>query len=209
MNATAYSLTPDRNHSGLVNFQSITKEETKYFTSVGTVMNLIGGLITSKPATMKTGLVSSTWIDSQKQKHKDELAGETGVDFVSTNDLLTSMYFRTIKADVGLMVINFRNRIDGLTSDLAGNYENMIGYQPPDYSAPHLIRKSLSNYRRSVTISEPLCPGFIRRTRASIGIITNWANVYHHIEFTDAAHIVHTPLFRPAKFPLHICACSI
>ena len=37
------------------------------------------------------------------------------------------MLTKNLQADVGLMVINFRNRIDGLTSDLAGNYENMIG----------------------------------------------------------------------------------
>ena len=40
--------------------------------------------------------------------------------FLSTNDILTSSYMCASNCDVGLMAINYRKRLEGLTDDLAG-----------------------------------------------------------------------------------------
>ena len=37
------------------------------------------------------------------------------VQFISTNDLLTSWLFTLVKCDVGMMAVNFRNRINDIT----------------------------------------------------------------------------------------------
>ncbi|CAE7607940.1 unnamed protein product, partial [Symbiodinium microadriaticum] len=39
--------------------------------------------------------------------------------FISTNDILTSSYLRAADCDLGLMAINYRNRIEGLTDRMA------------------------------------------------------------------------------------------
>ena len=45
------------------------------------------------------------------------------IPYVSTNDIITSWFFRTRNHDYGMMLVNFRNRICGLTDTDAGNYE--------------------------------------------------------------------------------------
>jgi hypothetical protein len=70
--------------------------------------------------------------------------------YLSTNDLLTSWFFRLCQCDYGLMTINFRNRLSrtSLESNMAGNYSDRIIYRPVDYAQPSLIRLSLGSYRR-------------------------------------------------------------
>ena len=47
---------------------------------------------------------------------------EEGVAFVSTNDILTSSFAKSIRARICMMAINFRNRIQSLVDGDAGNY---------------------------------------------------------------------------------------
>ena len=109
-----------------------------------------------------------------------------------------------MRADFAVMAINFRGRIEGLHNDLAGNYENVIGYTPADYEHPYLIRKSLDKYKRAVTPDTPMCAGFFKRRKATFGLITNWANLYQHLEFENCVHVLHSPLMRPEKIPMHV-----
>ena len=121
-------------------------------------------------------MISKAWVSDQKDLWSAELKNHTqesktddtdrrpsGIPtmetFVSTNDLLTSCYFRFTDTDVGFMSVNFRNRIPGLTDDYAGNYEGGLAYQRGDYESPALIRSSLSTLHRSIT-DGPLLPGF-------------------------------------------------
>ena len=102
------------------------------------------------------------WLFSVKQRSlffdidlaaiAEEKKNTHGLPFVSTNDILTSWFLRASGADIGMMSINFRNRVKTLTDDMAGNYESGILYRPPDYENASMIRKSLANYHRA---SEP------------------------------------------------------
>jgi hypothetical protein len=49
-------------------------------------------------------------------------------DFISTNDCLFSWGVRTLDAELSMMVVDFRDRIPGIGSSLAGNYENCLIY---------------------------------------------------------------------------------
>ena len=51
-------------------------------------------------------------IEIQKKQEKKSLKK---VQFISTNDLLTSWLFTLVKCDVGMMAVNFRNRINDIT----------------------------------------------------------------------------------------------
>ena len=46
---------------------------------------------------------------------------------------MTSTLFNLDKCDVGMMAINFRNRMKEIDESHAGNYEAVISYQPIDY----------------------------------------------------------------------------
>jgi hypothetical protein len=51
------------------------------------------------------------------------------VPFISTNDVLASSYFRSMSTPVGFMLLNCRDRIEGLSRDHAGNYQSVIAFQ--------------------------------------------------------------------------------
>jgi hypothetical protein len=44
----------------------------------------------------------------------------SSASFLSTNDIITSAYLKASNCDLGLMAINYRNRKEGLTNELAG-----------------------------------------------------------------------------------------
>ena len=83
-------------------------------------------------------LIKPEWLQQQKSGHSNaqELAAaeaekarkeaEESVPFVSTNDIVTSWFFQHINASFGLMALNFRNHLPGITDSDAGNYESAI-----------------------------------------------------------------------------------
>jgi len=116
--------------------------------------------------------VDEAGMQQEKKKYSDTTEA---VDFVSTNDVLTSWFLKTTQSDVGAMAINFRNRLKGHTDHHAGNYESIIVYAPRDYDSPALIRKSLDQFRRTETIHDPL-PNFFQALGLSSGLVTNWSS---------------------------------
>ena len=75
------------------------------------------------------------WIEKEK---KMNVSDDTA--FVSSNDIVTSWMLNLVKANIGTIVCNYRNRIKEITDSFAGNYVTMIIYQSPDYESPKLIR---------------------------------------------------------------------
>lgn len=67
----------------------------------------------------------------------------------STNDILVSWFWNLVGPHVGLMAVNFRQRLDIVGDDHAGNYVNPIPYTPEDYKSANLIRRSLETCRRA------------------------------------------------------------
>jgi hypothetical protein len=129
--------------------------------------------------------VDAAWIAQEKAK----TAKETKVPFVSTNDVLTSWFFREMKCNINLMVANFRSRkptILDLANHHAGNYEANIPYFPGDVEEPALIRQSILGpdiqFRaRRAGSSDTEIPGFTTLLRNRSAIITNWASFYRDI----------------------------
>jgi hypothetical protein len=139
-------------------------------------------------------------VGMQEEKIKQAAAAtsdgtnKSSVDFVSTNDVLTSWFLQETKADVGAMAINFRNRLEGHTDDHAGNYESIIVYSPPDSTHPSLIRKSLNSFRRTETINEPL-PRFFESLGLKSGLVTNWSSFAQPNIIPGCQEELHIPLY--------------
>lgn len=45
--------------------------------------------------------------------------------FISTNDILTSAVFKALDSDFAVMPVNYRNRVEGLTADHCGEYNEL------------------------------------------------------------------------------------
>ncbi len=145
--------------------------------------------------------VDPAWASQEKAKAMKE--GQ--VPFVSTNDALTSWFFREMKSDLNIMVANFRSRTPAVL-DLAeqhvGNYEANVPYFPGDVETPALIRQSIRNadggFRaRRVGSPSTKVPKFSTLLRSKSALITNWATFYRDVILRNSASddegYLHTP----------------
>jgi hypothetical protein len=129
--------------------------------------------------------VDPAWVAQEKARAKDE--GQ--VPFISTNDALTSWFFREMKSDLNIMVANFRSRepsILGLTEQHVGNYEANVPYFPGDVESPALIRQSIRSadggFRARRAGSPPTeIPKFSTLIHNKCAIVTNWASFYRDV----------------------------
>ncbi len=147
--------------------------------------------------------ISNDWIRMQKNifienenkkttTNNDNDNVNQSVKFVSTNDILTSWYFNFVRCDVGCMAMNLRDRLEGITADMAGNYEVLVGYQPQDYVTPDLIRKSIALQRRCG--SEKLPTRFETLfTKSKLSILSSWVTFYKDVQLEQCSQQIHLP----------------
>ena len=122
------------------------------------------------------------------------------VDYVSTNDIVTSTCFQLTGADAGMMAVNFRGRIQDCGDLNAPNYINSIMYRPPDYARPELIRKSLQmkTMRRASlppTKEIPNGPTMLLKS-IHVSVCTNWST-FAQDDFSlgpDTKQLLHMPI---------------
>ena len=189
-NVPRVSLECKRVHSFMQSLEKLSggDDSEKWFHSFGTMMSFLCNIMfSSKIPEPQIQLVDSEWI--KEMKHSPIQNDDKS--FISTNDVLTSWIMRESNYDVGIMAINYRNRISGITNENAGNYESVIAYQHEDYKEPALIRKSLTTFRRPIT--EKL-PTFQKSPLKRICVVSNWCTFFHQVEFTNCKHVMFLPL---------------
>jgi hypothetical protein len=193
----------------------IGEKENAMFTSVGISLGIMGTYLGAKvthrePQNVCIHAVDPAWVEQEKVKTKQE--GQA--PFISTNDALTSWFFREMKSDTNIMVVNFRSRqpsILDLSDFHAGNYEANLPYFPGDVETPALIRKSIRDvdgtFRASRAGSPKTeIPGFWTLLHNKTAIITNWATFYRDVNLLDNAQNnkgnttnpkLHLPIMEP------------
>mmetsp|Transcript_29496 Transcript_29496/g.41126 ORF Transcript_29496/g.41126 Transcript_29496/m.41126 type:complete len:93 (-) Transcript_29496:537-815(-) len=78
-------------------------------------------------------------MEELKTDNRSSSSVKTGVEFISTNDIVTSWFLKLVNAPLGLMAMNMRGRTGGaldLDSKQVGNYEAGIYYAKSDYQSP-------------------------------------------------------------------------
>lgn len=139
--------------------------------------------------------------ESLSQRESCEIVGSETIKifqpYISTNDILTSCIFKATNVDIGLMAVNFRERIKDVTSFHAGNYLNLIGHTRQDFRTPGCIRGTLTNmngkFERSTRYPFPsIWKSFGNSCRT--GNVTNWASFYHCLVIEGNPPIGHYPI---------------
>eukprot|EP00927_Polykrikos_kofoidii_P083501 TRINITY_DN8562_c0_g1_i2.p1 TRINITY_DN8562_c0_g1~~TRINITY_DN8562_c0_g1_i2.p1 ORF type:complete len:449 (+),score=52.32 TRINITY_DN8562_c0_g1_i2:102-1349(+) len=151
---------------------------------------LMRGLWEEKPPSPLTKYVDKGWLDTQKRAWKGK---ET--DFVSTNDVVTSWFFKASEAQYGWMAINWRNRLTGLDNIAAGNYEGLLLYHADEIDTPAKVRQSISRGEGKIyggERDEPPIESIFRQNR--IGV-TNWATFYKDLTIPGCSHQMSMPIF--------------
>lgn len=169
------------------------KEEGAFLLSGSLICNVICSMMCgSKP------LIESYHVDLEKVKAAKQAVqkeGPEGVDFVSTNDILTSAFGNATDCRVLLMPLNFRDRLPDFTGTDAGNYEGALALGPEDYAGPELIRKTMKSgpptFKRCV--AKPL-PGCCESMRTNLGMITNWCfPFFEELQLEGCEQLLHMP----------------
>lgn len=183
----------------------IGKLENKMLSSFGLVFGILGGLIKSRitnpsPQNLFLYEVEKEWINTIKANSKTS----ENVDFISTNDALTSWFFNNVNSNVNLMVANLRSRnpsIVTLTDEDAGNYEANIPYFKEDVKTAALIRQSIQTPNREFRAKRAggsKIPGFWTLLKNKVSIITNWATFYKDVRLkADDNNILKPKLHLP------------
>ena len=133
---------------------------------------------------------------AEVEKAKTEAKAAGAVPYVSTNDVVTSAFFRASKCRNGHMAVDCRGRIEGCTPDLAGNNEFFIMYEPSDFASPALIRQSLPKLRRAA-VPATRFPGFFGRCRARIAMVSNWTTNAQELQLPGCEHVLQVPYQDP------------
>jgi hypothetical protein len=149
--------------------------------------------------------VNERWLAQQKERG----ASESDVGFVSSNDVLTSWFFRSVRATVGLMAVNLRGRAGmSASADDAGNYESLLLYRPADYAGPAMLRRSIATMRRGADPPTKL-PGCCSLCCAHMAIVSNWATFHNGLDLPGCEQIVHYPMMASAPVNLDLSSAVI
>lgn len=135
--------------------------------------------------------VDIDWVTEQKKLFN------TGAQYVSTNDILTSWFFNNGTYTCGFMAVNLRGRVPSITQSLAGNYESGVHYFPHQYATPIGIRKALVNkagLRTSVFGSD--FNTVFERLQGKAALATNWAGLHQDITLPGCQQVVHFPVIK-------------
>lgn len=200
-----FSLYEERNQGFIDKLHNMLGiEELGILTSKALTIGTYQTLLFQKKPTVISRYVNANGVmtlkdQSQIQSDANDTKNITKDAFISTNDILTSWFFKACKSDFGFMALNFRHRTSGLGDLHAGNYESLVLYNSEDFDTPNLIRESISNscesgmYKRAVTRH---IPSFWTTCKCRCAVATNWASLYHHITLpNDSVHLLHLPIY--------------
>jgi hypothetical protein len=182
---------------------ALGKKEANFPGTAGYMFNAMGNMMFGSKPKVRAHFIDRDKVAAAKAKE----AGQS-VPFVSTNDVVTSVFGKLTKTNVLEMAIDMRNRLPDYTKTDAGNYEFALYYRPEDYATPSLIRQSITGkdgkFGRCCTGSKTKLPGFWGASRKRIAVITNWStNHTGECALGDGCtQELHLPIFT--QMPLEI-----
>ncbi|KAJ3283970.1 hypothetical protein HDU79_008613 [Rhizoclosmatium sp. JEL0117] len=182
---TPYSMTFER----VEGFADQSKEVLgaglySFLTSAGFISGVVANLATAPPPIVQYEIDLGV-IEKEKEKAKKD------VEYVSTNDVVTSTFLSNSGINYGMMALNMRGRISSVTNDHAGNYEGSIVLMPANFESPASVRTALKKFKLDAF------PTFLQACLGKNAVVSNWASFHHDLKFEGGLKPVdHHPLER-------------
>jgi len=146
--------------------------------------------------------LNMNWVEEQKKAMK----ATASAGFVSSNDVLTSWFLQSGNYDAGTMVMNLRNRVEGLDDTHAGNYQILIHYWPEECSTASGVRKALLNPPHYKAGRED-APSTWNSLQGNWALVSSWVSFYKEVRLPGAEQVLHTPT-APPKLPVLCRECA-
>ena len=212
---TASALTVERQHDtvdGCAAAGGIADQEWMF--GMPMMCNMICGMMCAPKSYAIAYSVDDEKVSELKKKAK-AASKDPAEAFVSTNDILTAHFANCTDLSLCMMAMNYRKRVEGVTEDLAGNYEGCVVFDRESCTDPMLIRQSLKSGPPFERTSRSAIPGCCSTCCSQdLGMITNWASFFSgelllpgceqlmHVPFADPADPCPWPIavvFKPSK----------
>jgi hypothetical protein len=171
---------------------AVGKKLYDYPLSAPVIFNILKSMVFGKKAECFAYFVDPEKVNKVKAEYTTN--PEEDVTFVSTNDILTSSFAKSIRARICMMAINFRNRIEGLVDQDAGNYEGFLLYDEKMYGTPGKVRKVLQKGPPFLSMAKEL-PGFWESLSCNLGQVTNWSSFAGDLSFEGCKQRLHLPVY--------------
>jgi hypothetical protein len=178
--------------------KAVGKTDNAFVFYVSFTLNVLNSLIFGRKPKFFSYYINEESIKSTKA----EFTGNTEIPYISTNDIISSSFMRAVKARLGMIVINFRNRFPNVDLDDAGNYEGVKLYDAPIYNTPEGIRKSLLGEIPYKTLMNKI-PGTWERTHLRMAQVNNWASFSGGFALENCQLQLHLPII-PSTIPFDI-----
>ena len=175
----------------LMGRKTFTDQET-----VGFGMLYTFSTMCMQPAKCAAFYLDDNRIESMKKEVK---TAEPDVSFVSTNDIITSAFFKTCKTRLGWMGFDCRGRMDGIGNDLGGNYVSALTLDDGSFKTPGTIRKLLNSppYTTSTRPFPSFCSWLCGKESAYFGMVTNWSSFAEGLIEIDGCELeIHIPIMN-------------
>ena len=188
-----------RNHqAGEAVANAVGRKEYDYLFSAPFIINAIKGAIFGKKAKCYAYYVDLKKISEQK---KSVAIGKSDTNYVSTNDLLTAGFTKTIESRLCMSAINVRNRVEGIDESNAGNYEAALLFDDKKSTTATSVRKTLEE-GPPYSPTEKKLPGLLEGISCRLGMITNWAGFTGDLTLDACDQTLHMPLHGIKMMPL-------
>eukprot|EP00466_Bigelowiella_natans_P009665 jgi/Bigna1/144057/aug1.83_g18765 len=164
--------------------------------------NIITLFTGKKHVDMRAFAVNESWIAAQKVAYKEGESERSSSDpeYLTTNDILSQWILKFIKPDIGTIPLNVRVKSEmGTTGELptendAGNYIGDLLFLQEDYESPALIRKAISNRKRSAEPKTKL-PDLVEVFGKRLHLVTNISGGYSDVDLDGCHTVVHYPMY--------------
>lgn len=123
------------------------------------------------------------------------------MEYVTTNDILTSGFFNECGSRIGMMGMDCRGRLDGIESDMAGNYVTALTMDPDTFATPATVRTMMSSTPHQTTMRPlPTCGSWCcRKDPNKMAMATNWSSFAGGlVQLAGCEMTVHLPVQNPA-----------
>ena len=176
---------------------AVGAKQYDYLFSPSFILNAIKGALFGQKAKCFAYYLDSDKIADVKSK---VIKKNSKINFVSTNDIITSSFIRATQARLSMTAINLRSRVDSISPQDAGNYEAALLFDHKVGASPEGIRETILNGPNFEPTIEPL-PNFFKGLTCNVCIVTNWAGFTGNLFIQDCEQQLHLPLHATNLMP--------
>ena len=128
----------------------------------------------------------------------------TAVSHISTHDVVASRFLSVAARPANIVAVNCRNRLPGLTDNMAGSYEALLCYSQQDVQQPEQIRRSVLSHH-----GDSRQPPSRWAMLSGYSTVTDWASLYHEVAVEGLVLECHLPFYALTAVSGTIANCVL